>query len=108
MPDTFTKARRVEITPLAARYRLPAAYSFGFFAVIGKLMSHLGSQSIGSFREEQQLHVIGGERFLYSKYGRSQFFAYRRFRIATKPLFSNRGGPFLGSFPSCANNWFEI
>jgi hypothetical protein len=36
MPDTFTNAHRVEITPLAARYRLPAAYPFHFFAEIGE------------------------------------------------------------------------
>jgi len=36
MPDTFTNAHRVEVTPLAARYRLPAAYPFRFFADIGE------------------------------------------------------------------------
>jgi len=30
MPDSFTDARRVEITPLAHRYRLPAVYPFVF------------------------------------------------------------------------------
>ena len=30
MPDTFTIANRVEITSLAARYRLPAVYAFRF------------------------------------------------------------------------------
>src|SRR5262249_28478977 len=31
MPDTFTIANRVEITSLAAGYRLPAVYAFRFF-----------------------------------------------------------------------------
>jgi hypothetical protein len=31
MPDTVTNPDRVEITPLGARYRLPAAYPFRFF-----------------------------------------------------------------------------
>ena len=40
MPDTFTIAYRVEITSLAARYRLPATYPFRFFAELGGLLSY--------------------------------------------------------------------
>src|SRR5262249_7013860 len=40
MPDTFTDAHRVEITSLAARYRLPAVYPFRFFSEVGGLLSY--------------------------------------------------------------------
>jgi len=40
MPDTFTLAHRVEITSLAARYRLPAVYPFRNFADVGGLLSY--------------------------------------------------------------------
>jgi putative ABC transport system substrate-binding protein len=40
MPDTFTSANREEIIALAARYRLPAAYPFRFFAERGGLLSY--------------------------------------------------------------------
>jgi putative ABC transport system substrate-binding protein len=40
MPDSFMDARRVEITSLAARYRLPAVYFFRAFAVFGGLLSY--------------------------------------------------------------------
>src|SRR5262249_34678575 len=39
MPDSFNDAHRVEITSLAARYRLPAVYPSRFFAQIGGLLS---------------------------------------------------------------------
>ena len=39
MPDSFMDANRVEITSLAARYRLPAVYPFRFFAEVGGLLS---------------------------------------------------------------------
>jgi len=50
MPDTFTNAHSVEITPLAARYRLPAAYPFRFFAEIGELMSYGNDQADNFWR----------------------------------------------------------
>ena len=40
MPDSFMDANRVEITSLAARYRLPAVYPFRFFAEVGGLLSY--------------------------------------------------------------------
>ena len=49
MPDTFMTAHRVEITSLAARYRLPAVYPFRFFAELGGLLSY-GNDLIDNFR----------------------------------------------------------
>ena len=40
MPDSFTTAHRVQITSLAARYRLPAVYPYRFYAEIGGLLSY--------------------------------------------------------------------
>jgi putative ABC transport system substrate-binding protein len=40
MPDSFTDTHRVEITSLAARYRLPSVYPFRFFAEAGDLLSY--------------------------------------------------------------------
>jgi putative tryptophan/tyrosine transport system substrate-binding protein len=40
MPESFTTAHRVEITSLAARYRLPAIYAYRFFVANGGLVSY--------------------------------------------------------------------
>jgi putative ABC transport system substrate-binding protein len=40
LPEQFTVVHRAAIVSLAARYRLPAVYPFGFFAAIGGLMSY--------------------------------------------------------------------
>ena len=48
MPDSFTDAHRLEITSLAARYRLPAIYAYRFFTVLGGLLSY-GSELIDNF-----------------------------------------------------------
>lgn len=40
VPDGFTDPHRVEITSLAARYRLPAVYGYRFFAALGGLLSY--------------------------------------------------------------------
>jgi putative tryptophan/tyrosine transport system substrate-binding protein len=40
MPDSFMDAHRVEVTSLAARYRLPAVYPFRLFAEVGGLLSY--------------------------------------------------------------------
>jgi putative ABC transport system substrate-binding protein len=40
MPDAYTIAYRVEITSLAARYRLPAIYAWRLFAGAGGLLSY--------------------------------------------------------------------
>jgi len=49
MPDVFTTGHRVEITSLAARYRLPAVYPFRVFAEVGGLLSY-GNDLVESWR----------------------------------------------------------
>jgi putative ABC transport system substrate-binding protein len=49
MPDSFMDAHRVEITSLAARYRLPAIYPFRFFTEAGGLLSY-GVDQTDNFR----------------------------------------------------------
>ena len=49
MQDSFTDAHRVEITSLAARYRLPAVYPYRFFTELGGLVSY-GSDLPDNFR----------------------------------------------------------
>jgi len=49
IPDAFTITYRVEVTSLAARYRLPAVYAFRFFAEVGGLLSY-GEDLIDNFR----------------------------------------------------------
>ena len=49
MPDSFTIAHRVEITLLAARYRLPTVYPYRLFAEIGGLLSY-GPDLTDNFR----------------------------------------------------------
>jgi putative tryptophan/tyrosine transport system substrate-binding protein len=49
MPDTFTTARRAEITALTARHRLPTVYRFRYFAESGGLLSY-GSDLVHDFR----------------------------------------------------------
>jgi putative ABC transport system substrate-binding protein len=49
MPDNFMIARRVEVTSLAARYRLPAIYNLRAFAEVGGLLSY-GVNEADNFR----------------------------------------------------------
>jgi putative ABC transport system substrate-binding protein len=49
LPDPFTIAHRVEVTSLAARYRLPAVYAFRYFAEAGGLLSY-GNDQNDNFR----------------------------------------------------------
>jgi putative ABC transport system substrate-binding protein len=49
MTDSFLVAHRAEITSLAARYRIPAAYPFRSFTERGGLMSY-GNDLVDSFR----------------------------------------------------------
>jgi putative tryptophan/tyrosine transport system substrate-binding protein len=49
VPDAFLNAHRVEITSLAARYRLPAVYPFRFFAEVGGLLFY-GADLADSWR----------------------------------------------------------
>jgi putative ABC transport system substrate-binding protein len=49
MPDSFLNAHRMEITSLAARYRLPTVYPYRHFAEVGGLLSY-GSDPSDNFR----------------------------------------------------------
>src|SRR5262245_24912728 len=51
MPDSFTDANRLEITSLAARYRLSAVYRYRHFAEVGGLLSYRLHQT-DNFRPE--------------------------------------------------------
>ena len=63
MPDSFTDAHRIEITSLAARYRLPAVYPFRFFAEVGGLLSH-GVDRTDNFRRAATYvdRILKGEK----------------------------------------------
>jgi putative ABC transport system substrate-binding protein len=63
MPDSFTDAHRVEITSLAARYRLPAIYPFRFFAEVGGLLSY-GVDRTDNFRRAAKYvdRIFKGEK----------------------------------------------
>ena len=50
MPEAFAIAHRVEITTLAARYRVPAIYPHRFFAELGGLLSY-GNDLTDNFRQ---------------------------------------------------------
>jgi putative tryptophan/tyrosine transport system substrate-binding protein len=49
MPDAFMASHRAGIATLTARYRIPAIYSFTFFAEAGGLMSY-GINPLGEFQ----------------------------------------------------------
>jgi putative ABC transport system substrate-binding protein len=63
MPDGFTIAHRVEITSLAARYRLPAVYAYRFFAEVGGLLSY-GVDMTDNFRRAATYvdRILKGEK----------------------------------------------
>jgi putative tryptophan/tyrosine transport system substrate-binding protein len=63
MPDSFNDAHRVEITSLAARYRLPAVYPFRFFAEAGGLLSY-GLDRSDNFRRAATYvdRILKGEK----------------------------------------------
>jgi putative tryptophan/tyrosine transport system substrate-binding protein len=63
MPDSFADAHRVEITSLAARYRLPAVYPFRFFATVGGLLSY-GVDRTDNFRRAATYvdRILKGEK----------------------------------------------
>ena len=63
MPDSFTIAHRVEITSLAARYRLPAVYPYRFFAEVGGLLSY-GVDMVDNFRRTATYvdRILKGEK----------------------------------------------
>src|SRR5262245_48882108 len=49
MPDSFLNAHRVEITSLAARYRLPAVYPYRLYSKVGGLLSY-GNDVFDNYR----------------------------------------------------------
>jgi putative tryptophan/tyrosine transport system substrate-binding protein len=61
--DAFTSAHRVEITSLAARYRLPAFYPWRHFAEVGGLLSY-GTDLIDNFRRAATYvdRILKGEK----------------------------------------------
>ena len=63
MPDSFMDAYRVEITSLAARYRLPAVYPSRVFADVGGLLSY-GVDRTGNFRRAATYvdRILKGEK----------------------------------------------
>jgi putative ABC transport system substrate-binding protein len=63
MPDTFTDAHRIEITSLAARYRLPAVYPYRQFTAVGGLLSY-GDDLIDNFRRAPKYvdQILKGEK----------------------------------------------
>jgi putative ABC transport system substrate-binding protein len=63
MPEPFTIAHRLEITSLAARYRLPAVYPIRFFAELGGLLSY-GVDLTDNFRRAATYadRILKGEK----------------------------------------------
>jgi putative tryptophan/tyrosine transport system substrate-binding protein len=62
MPDSFTTAHRVQITSLAARYRLPVVYPYRFYTKIGGLLSY-GIDAIDNFsRAGHADRILRGEK----------------------------------------------
>ena len=57
MPDSSMDAYRLEITSLAARYRLPAVYPFRFFAEVGGLLSYGIDRSVNFRRAATYRHL---------------------------------------------------
>ena len=63
MPDSSMDAYRVEITSLAARYRLPAVYPFRFFAEVGGLLSYGIDRSVNFRRAAAYVdRILKGEK----------------------------------------------
>jgi ABC-type uncharacterized transport system substrate-binding protein len=63
MPDTFTTGHRLEITSLAARYRLPVVYPYRVFAETGGLLSY-GDDLTDNFRRAASYvdRILKGEK----------------------------------------------
>jgi putative tryptophan/tyrosine transport system substrate-binding protein len=63
IPDAFTITYRVEVTSLAARYRLPAVYAFRFFTEVGGLLSY-GEDLTDNFRRAATYadRILKGEK----------------------------------------------
>jgi putative tryptophan/tyrosine transport system substrate-binding protein len=63
MPDTFMDTHRVELTSLAARYRLPAVYPYRQYTAVGGLLSY-GDDLIDNFRRAPTYvdRILKGEK----------------------------------------------
>jgi ABC-type uncharacterized transport system substrate-binding protein len=63
MPESFLNTHRIEITSLAARYRLPAVYAFRFFTEFGGLLSY-GNDFIDNYRRAATYvdRILKGEK----------------------------------------------
>jgi ABC-type uncharacterized transport system substrate-binding protein len=63
MSDAFTITYRVEVTSLAARYRLPAVYGYRFFSELGGLLSY-GEDLTDNFRRAATYadRILKGEK----------------------------------------------
>ena len=63
MPDSFLNAHRVEITSLAARYRLPAVYPYRLYTKVGGLLSY-GNDVFDNYRRAAGYvdRVLRGEK----------------------------------------------
>ena len=63
MPDSFLTAHRVEVTSLAARYRLPALYTYRSFTEVGGLMSY-GNDPLVNYRRSATYvdRILKGEK----------------------------------------------
>jgi putative tryptophan/tyrosine transport system substrate-binding protein len=63
MPDSFMDAYRVEITSLAARYRLPAVYQSRVFADVGGLLSYGVDRTVNFRRAATDVdRILKGEK----------------------------------------------
>jgi len=63
MPDSFLSAHRVEVTSLAARYRLPALYTYRSFTEVGGLISY-GNDPLVNYRRSATYvdRILKGEK----------------------------------------------
>jgi ABC transporter substrate binding protein len=63
MPEAFLNVHRVEVISLAARHRLPAVYSYRFFAELGGLLSY-GNDPFDNFRRAASYadRILRGEK----------------------------------------------
>ena len=63
MPGSFLTAHRVEVTSLAARYRLPALYTYRSFTEVGGLMSY-GNDPLVNYRSSAAYvdRILKGEK----------------------------------------------
>jgi putative ABC transport system substrate-binding protein len=61
--DAFLNVHRKEVTPLAARYRLPAIYPYHYFCDVGGLM-YYGPEMVDQYRRAASYinRILKGEK----------------------------------------------